>query len=201
MRLELPRLHRRTGASIIYVTHDYKEAMALGDRIAVLESGKILQLGTPADIYMRPANIDIARLFGDPAMNFLKARLLTGPGSAEVELFGTRFPVHDLPQDISERECTIGVRPEMLRLSTTPTAWSIPVEVETELSYNEVAVTLVQCSSGEEVLISRPFGTEGLTSGSAFLEIDAQDILVFDAQSGELLSTQADAAPSAGDKI
>ena len=71
MRLELPRLLAGRGATVVYVTQDYKEAMALGDRIAVLDAGRILQVGTPEDVYLRPATIAIARLFGDPTVNLL----------------------------------------------------------------------------------------------------------------------------------
>ncbi|MFK7889547.1 MAG: ABC transporter ATP-binding protein [Granulosicoccus sp.] len=69
MRLELPQLLEKQGATVVYVTQDYKEAMALGHRIAVLSQGRIEQIGTPADIYLQPASMDIARLFGDPVIN------------------------------------------------------------------------------------------------------------------------------------
>ena len=71
MRLELPRVLARQGATTIYVTQDYKEAMALGDRIAVMAHGKIQQIGAPEEIYLSPANVEIARLFGDPTINLL----------------------------------------------------------------------------------------------------------------------------------
>jgi len=71
MRLELPVLLNQQGATVVYVTQDYKEAMALGDRIAVLEAGKIMQIGSPEDIYLRPNTIEISRLFGDPVINLI----------------------------------------------------------------------------------------------------------------------------------
>ena len=71
MRLELPRLLETQGATVVYVTQDYKEAMALGDRIAVMSDKGISQIGTPEEIYLTPANTDIARLFGDPTINLL----------------------------------------------------------------------------------------------------------------------------------
>ena len=74
MRLELPRLLADQGATVVYVTQDYKEAMALGDRIAVMSQGSIRQLGTPEQIYHDPANIEIARLFGDPTINLLDVK-------------------------------------------------------------------------------------------------------------------------------
>ena len=72
MRLELPRLLRQSGATVLYVTQDYKEAMALGDRIAVLAEGKFVQVGTPEDIYLRPATLGVAKLFGDPSINTIE---------------------------------------------------------------------------------------------------------------------------------
>ena len=72
MRIELKHLHRRLGATIIYVTHDQIEAMTLADRIVVLDKGIIQQIGTPAELYDRPANTFVARFIGTPAMNLLE---------------------------------------------------------------------------------------------------------------------------------
>src|SRR5258708_21924378 len=69
MRLELPSLLRRGTASVLYVTQDYREAMAIADRIAVLIDGRLVQVARPEDIYARPASVAVARLFGDPSIN------------------------------------------------------------------------------------------------------------------------------------
>ena len=69
MRLELPNLLRRGTAAVLYVTQDYREAMAIADRIAVLIDGRLAQVATPADIYAQPGSVAIARLFGDPTIN------------------------------------------------------------------------------------------------------------------------------------
>src|SRR5213594_453625 len=71
MRAELLRLHRALGATMIYVTHDQVEAMTMGQRIAVLHEGRLRQLGTPAEIYQRPADVFVARFLGNPGMNVL----------------------------------------------------------------------------------------------------------------------------------
>ena len=89
-RVELRRLHRTLGATIVYVTHDQEEAMTLGDRIAVMREGNIEQIGPPAEVYARPVNTFVARFIGEPAMNLLPARLL----------------IADAPVD-----ATIGIRP------------------------------------------------------------------------------------------
>src|SRR5690349_8403381 len=78
LRAELKRLHRRLGTTMVYVTHDQIEAMTLGDRIAVMDRGRLLQVGTPEEIYGRPCNEFVARFVGSPAMN-----LLPGPAVGE----------------------------------------------------------------------------------------------------------------------
>ncbi len=71
MRVELRRLHRELQATMIYVTHDQVEAMTLGDRVAVMNAGKILQVGSPLEVYQRPANLFVARFVGNVPMNLL----------------------------------------------------------------------------------------------------------------------------------
>ncbi len=93
MRLELPRLLRTFNAAVIYVTQDYKEAMALGDHIAVLRNGRIEQWSTPAMVYREPVSLDVARLFGDPTINLLPCRLETNGAGGHATLFGQRVPV------------------------------------------------------------------------------------------------------------
>ncbi|HMA31358.1 MAG TPA: sn-glycerol-3-phosphate ABC transporter ATP-binding protein UgpC, partial [Casimicrobiaceae bacterium] len=74
MRAEISKLHRRLGATIIYVTHDQVEAMTLADRIAVLRAGAVEQVGTPSELYGAPANLFVARFLGTPEMNTLPGR-------------------------------------------------------------------------------------------------------------------------------
>ena len=71
-RTELARLHRRLGATMLHVTHDQEEAMTLGDRIAVLRDGRLLQVGAPMEVYDRPANVFVAGFIGTPPMNLLE---------------------------------------------------------------------------------------------------------------------------------
>ncbi|MDI9348527.1 MAG: ABC transporter ATP-binding protein [Candidatus Symbiobacter sp.] len=86
MRLELPRLLREAGATVIYVTQDYREALALGDRIAILMGGKLLQIGTPRDIYEQPASIKVAQLFGDPTINIFDVTQAVRENGQDVHL-------------------------------------------------------------------------------------------------------------------
>jgi multiple sugar transport system ATP-binding protein len=76
LRAELRRLHGRLGTTMVYVTHDQVEAMTLGDRIAVMQGGRLQQLGTPEQVYRQPCNVFVARFVGSPAMNLLPGPLV-----------------------------------------------------------------------------------------------------------------------------
>src|SRR5712671_1403074 len=86
MRVEIKRLHQRTGATIVYVTHDQIEAMTLATRIAVLKDGELQQVGSPAEIYNTPANLFVADFMGSPSMNLLKARVASENGRPVLKL-------------------------------------------------------------------------------------------------------------------
>jgi multiple sugar transport system ATP-binding protein len=116
MRVELVRLHRRLGVTTIYVTHDQTEAMTLGQRVMVLNRGKIQQVAPPRELYAHPVNSFVAGFIGSPPMNFLRGRL-TDDG---IDLGGVRLA---LPKPMlarvapGEAEITIGLRPECFVLA------------------------------------------------------------------------------------
>lgn len=122
VRTEIARLHRRLGATMIYVTHDQIEAMTLGQRIVVLDRGEIQQIDTPMRVYERPANLFVAGFIGSPAMNFLNGRLLREDG-LQLELGFARVPLGELAGANGELAALIGepvvagLRPEDLRLA------------------------------------------------------------------------------------
>jgi ABC-type sugar transport system ATPase subunit len=95
-RAELARLHRRLGATVVYVTHDQEEAMTLGSRVAVMRDGFLQQVAPPMELYRRPANRFVAGFVGSPGMNFLPASILKGeaPGGGKGLTLGIR--PHDL---------------------------------------------------------------------------------------------------------
>ena len=84
MRLELPSLLKASGSTVLYVTQDYKEAMALGDRIAVLSDRDFAQIARPAEIYREPATISVASLFGDPTINLMPVEPLASPAGPKI---------------------------------------------------------------------------------------------------------------------
>ena len=114
---ELRMLHDRLGATTVYVTHDQHEAMALADKIAVMNLGLIEQLGTPREIYERPVSLFVADFIGSPPMNFLDFRAGISRGSAEVRLGANSVAVPEIREDLAESDLVLGVRPEDVRFS------------------------------------------------------------------------------------
>ena len=122
MRTEIKRLHQRTGATIVYVTHDQIEAMTLATKIAVLKDGEIQQVGTPSEIYNKPANLFVADFMGSPAMNLIRAKVANGGARKTLAL--TRNGAEPLFLPLSDelgnaagqvgREVILGVRPEAI---------------------------------------------------------------------------------------
>ncbi|MBO0663827.1 sn-glycerol-3-phosphate ABC transporter ATP-binding protein UgpC [Jiella sp. MQZ9-1] len=114
MRAEIKKLHRRLGTTSIYVTHDQIEAMTLADRIVAMDAGTIQQIGTPADLYDRPANLFVAGFIGSPAMNFLHARMAseTPTRSALILADGPRMTVPETLGLQAGQAVIVGIRPE-----------------------------------------------------------------------------------------
>ncbi|MBU2957209.1 sn-glycerol-3-phosphate ABC transporter ATP-binding protein UgpC [Paracoccus sp. 1_MG-2023] len=121
MRTEIKKLHQDLNASIVYVTHDQIEAMTLATKIVVMKGGVIQQIGTPAEIYNRPANMFVADFMGSPAMNLIPARVRVDAGTTRIEierkdeapLVITDPVARDLPAEI-----VLGVRPEDIHEAT-----------------------------------------------------------------------------------
>jgi multiple sugar transport system ATP-binding protein len=121
MRTEIAKLHRRLGATMVYVTHDQVEAMTLGQRIVVLNEGEIQQIDTPMRLYNEPANLFVAGFLGSPAMNFFRGHVIPGP-EPRLACAADFLP---LPANVSRHaalaEIVVGVRPEDLRITRAGT--------------------------------------------------------------------------------
>lgn len=112
---ELRELHNRIHATTVYVTHDQLEAMAMADKIAVMNHGVIEQFGTPQEIYDRPASMFVADFIGSPPMNFLKFHAGLAKGAREIVVQGAPIVVPEVREDIEARDMALGVRPEHIR--------------------------------------------------------------------------------------
>ena len=151
-RKEISRLHRRLGATMIYVTHDQVEAMTMGDRIVVMNAGRIQQIGTPLELYEKPANEFVAGFIGSPAMNMWRGRIVRESGKAEFVGEGLRIALDGraLP---NRDDVVLGVRPEHIYHAAGP---YVPADV------SEVAarVDVVETMGNEILLYARTGSTD-----------------------------------------
>jgi len=122
MRTEIKKLHQATGTTIVYVTHDQIEAMTLATKIAVLRDGEVQQVGTPHEVYNRPANLFVAEFMGSPSMNLLDAKVVASNGGMKLELarenetpIRLRIPSSVVSTRLGEGQSVIvGIRPEAI---------------------------------------------------------------------------------------
>jgi sn-glycerol 3-phosphate transport system ATP-binding protein len=160
MRLEIRKLHRSLGVTSIYVTHDQVEAMTLADRLVVMNAGVAEQIGTPKEVYERPATQYVAGFIGSPAMNFIPVQVagngLVLPGGATL-----RVP---LPPAHGDGQAVFGIRPEHLQVAaaTGPDTFPLTVEVVEELG----ADTLVYGRVGEAEVTVRLPGLAPIAAGT-----------------------------------
>jgi multiple sugar transport system ATP-binding protein len=157
MRLEISELHQQLKTTMIYVTHDQVEAMTMADKIVVLSAGRIEQVGSPLDLYKRPANRFVAGFIGSPKMNFVEG--------SEAGRYGA---------------AAIGVRPEHLAISTTEGAWRGTVGVSEQLGSDTFLHVHVD---GIDTITARADGEVVLDHGdTVFLTPQPDKIHKFDAQ-------------------
>jgi|SRR5689334_22810408 multiple sugar transport system ATP-binding protein len=124
MRAEIQRLQNELGTTTMYVTHDQVEAMTMGDRVAVMRDGRLIQVDTPQALYASPADLFVAGFIGSPAMNFVRARLEGSNGSLVASFGSSRLelPTRALPTAVAQRsggEVIVGLRPEHLELASS----------------------------------------------------------------------------------
>jgi multiple sugar transport system ATP-binding protein len=123
MRAEIQRLQSELGTTTMYVTHDQVEAMTMGDRVAVMHEGRLIQLDTPEALYARPADLFVAGFIGSPAMNFVRARI-EGSNGTLVASFGStklELPTRMVPAAVAGRagsDVIVGLRPEHLEIAS-----------------------------------------------------------------------------------
>ncbi len=182
MRVEIAKLHSRLGATMVYVTHDQVEAMTLADRIVVLRGGLVEQIGSPTDLYDKPANTFVAGFIGSPKMNFLTAKVQNVDGEnlllSHPAFFGSRLLVKSAggKKLRSGEEIIVGLRPEHLKIHAEKTV----IELELEFAENLGGSTQIYGKCGNEpvtiVAEGRPDTAAGKKIGAG---IDPQHIYLF----------------------
>ncbi len=179
MRAEIKRLHQTTGTSIVYVTHDQVEAMTMATKIVVLKDGKVMQVGTPDDIYNKPDNLFVADFMGSPPMNLVSASVDTS-ANALVLADGQRLSGVNLPESVATRkQVKVGIRPEDFSRGEGIVAHNVMSEHTGSDIYLNFTV-------GDEALIARLSGRTDL-SGDVRLAVDTAHLVYFDTETGQRL--------------
>ena len=163
--MELARLHRELGATMIYVTHDQVEAMTLGQKIVVFNGGRIEQVGTPAELYRHPANLFVAGFLGSPRMNLLAGTLVGEEGAlSSVRLAGgaTVEVAADVARARVGAGVTLGVRPEHLRISGPNGGEGMVGKLAPVEYLGDVTLAYVQVTGAEEMVAVKFHGAAGL---------------------------------------
>ncbi len=175
MRLEIARLHRELGATMVYVTHDQVEAMTLADRIVVMNLGNIEQVGTPIELYETPANLFVANFIGSPNMNLFEGAFRDGS-----VVISSDNPVSLPDYDLPAQAVHFGIRPEHIRLAEGDRADCTGlVEVVERLGSDTIVYANVD---GWGIVVVRLNGTADTQIGDSIgLHFDRAQVRLFDA--------------------
>jgi multiple sugar transport system ATP-binding protein len=188
LRLEarsfLKRLQHELGTTTVYVTHDQSEALALADRMAVMDAGRVRQLGTPVEVFRRPANLFVAGFIGSTPMNLLEATV--DDGGLRVGRSRLPLPAGAGPQLSAGDKVVVGIRPEYAELALDERPGAIAGRVTLLESLGSAFLVSVD-SDGVLAQVTVPEGHQPAVGDRAFLVPDPERLLVYRADDGELV--------------
>jgi ABC-type sugar transport system ATPase subunit len=188
MRAELKRLQRELGRTLVYVTHDQVEAMSMPDRVAVLREGVVQQVGTPENIYHRPASRFVATVIGSPPMNFIPA--VVDGANGQLRIVHERFVIEPVKPIASERlidgaPCFVGIRPEDIQVAGAADGLAATVYATEPLG----GETVVDVTLGDRVVkLIAPSALELKQDAQIRILLDASRLHLFDETGATVLS-------------
>jgi multiple sugar transport system ATP-binding protein len=189
-RTQIASLQRRLGVTTVYVTHDQTEALTMGDRIAVLKDGLIQQVGTPRDLYERPANKFVAGFIGSPAMNIFPAKAVAGG----LEFGNMTAEVDAATLKLVQGHAFVGIRPEDLVVATDGKGLELHVDVVEELGADGYLYAHTTVAGEEVPIVVRVDGRRHPMRGdTVFVRPVPQHVHVFDTATGLRLSGAVEA--------
>ena len=192
---ELRSLHDRLKATTVYVTHDQREAMSMADTIAIMNKGTVEQLGSPQEVYERPASVFVADFVGAPAMNFLPFESGFAVGDNQALLGNQMQAVPALREAVSNRPLLLGVRPEHVRL-TDDSPIRAQVLTTEYLGHNQIVI--LETTSGTRLRAKVPVQQRAERGDAVGLDFDAAEISIFDSATGRALQTARYETPLTG---
>lgn len=187
MRTELRRIHQEARITAIYVTHDQAEAMTMADRIGVMNMGKLLQVGTPQEIYSNPATEFVAGFVGEPAMNLLDGRIVAAGERPVIELYGKQIEVppryRGAIASFKGTAVRLGIRPSDIRCVEGETGGSLAGEIAFAEPRNE-SILLNARIKDREIFALAPRSLRPKPRTQIYLELDEAAVHLFDPRSG-----------------
>jgi multiple sugar transport system ATP-binding protein len=200
MRAELKALLQKLDATTIYVTHDQVEALSMGDRIAVMNSGRIVQVDNPLAVYDQPADTFVGGFIGTPPMNFVAAQVIANGAAPTAQLSGGTLPLGEDARPLAGKDVVLGIRAESINVQTTPGDGMIRasvVVVEPLGSHN-----LLTVRTGDDTLkVSTPPNLFPAPESDVWLQIAPERIRWMDAVTGAAVSDASEVAPSPVDLL
>ncbi|MCZ4271208.1 ABC transporter ATP-binding protein [Maritalea porphyrae] len=182
MRVELARLHKEIGATMIYVTHDQVEAMTLADKIVVLRAGNVEQVGSPMQLYKNPDNKFVAGFIGSPGMNFVEG--FAKDGSVDCAAFGNGSINTSVSLPAMGGAVTVGVRPQHLTID--PNGDGLIVDLVEHLG--GVTYIYLNATNGERIIVEASAEVEAPALGSKVsVAFDPENMMLFDAKTEKRL--------------
>jgi len=189
-RVELSRLHRQLGATMVYVTHDQSEALTLGDRIAVLREGVLQQIATPMQLYKQPANKFVAGFIGSPAMNFIEG-VIRREGRSNMRTFRGIDLAIDVPLDTeAPGRVYLGVRPQHLEVVGESIGGedTLRAEVGVVEPMGNEQIVYVTLSGGDRLVAVAPPQQQVRPGNMVAIRVWPEGVHIFDAESGARLA-------------
>ncbi|MBY6196041.1 ABC transporter ATP-binding protein [Vibrio hangzhouensis] len=192
MREEIKELHRKLQTTTIYVTHDQIEAMTLADRIVILKDGYVAQVGTPTEVFKRPANKFVAQFIGNPSMNMLDAHLIDVEGEYYIELGGIRIPLPERFKALASKNIALhfGVRPTDIHLRAEQVDHDRVVPIGVTIRDKELlgaSILLKTEIEGQPLMVETQAAELDVDNVTLYLDLDA--IHLFDALSENSLAS------------
>jgi lactose/L-arabinose transport system ATP-binding protein len=176
MRVEIARLHKEIGATMIYVTHDQVEAMTLADKIVVLRAGRVEQVGAPMDLYHDPDNRFVAGFIGSPSMNFVEGTVTDG--AVRLSALGDRVVPTQVSLPGEGARVLVGLRPQILRLTAGPG----PVRLDLRERLGGVSFVHLLLPDGGKLIVEARGDCDLAEDTTVVVDFDPADALFFDAK-------------------
>ncbi|QMT60107.1 ABC transporter ATP-binding protein [Legionella sp. PC997] len=185
MRHEIRRLHQQLNTTSLYVTHDQTEAMTMAERVMVLNQGIVEQIGTPQELYQKPATLFVAGFTGQYPMNLISGIYNKSSHTVDTE-YGVRYPVPQLKQILEDKdELVLAIRAEHVLLSSESNSQAIPIEIEFVDDMGADKLVRARCIKNAPSLNLRISADQSISSGQLWIELPKMKLHLFHSKSGK----------------